>query len=61
MISRIDGGNGFDPSNQCMLKFYEDREDIADNMMRPWKSEVGEPLEISTKLVEMIMESYKES
>lgn len=44
-----------------MLKFYEDREDIADNMMRPWKSEVGEPLEISTKLVEMIMESYKES
>ena len=49
MITRIDnGGSCFEPTNQCMLKFYEDRDDIAANMLRPWKGEVGEPLSVSS-------------
>ena len=36
-----------------------DREDIADNLVRRWKSEVRNPLEASISLVEKIEEVYK--
>jgi hypothetical protein len=41
-----------------MMRFYEDREDIADNMLRPWKGEVEDALTVSSELVQLIMECY---
>lgn len=41
-----------------MLRFYEDRDDIADNMLRPWKGDFEDPLGVSSQLVQLIMDSY---
>lgn len=36
-----------------------DRDDIADNLVRKWKDEVHQPLEMSINLVHQIEEVYK--
>lgn len=49
LLERVDGdGTKFEATTQCMLWFYEDWEDIADNMLRPWKGEVDDPLVVSS-------------
>ncbi len=44
-----------------LYKFYEDRDDIADNLLRPWKGDIGGALEHSAKLVSLIYEVYEQS
>jgi hypothetical protein len=39
-------------------RFHMDRDDIADNMIKKWKGNVGNPLEISTNLVNLATEVY---
>lgn len=38
-----------------------DREDIADNLVRRWNSEVRDPLEVSSTLVNKIIEVFQEA
>lgn len=63
VITRIDGNQlrVFESAPHTLYKFYEDRDDIADNMLRPWKGEVKSnkyALEVSAELVQMIEEIY---
>lgn len=59
MISRIDSLNTFENKRQVLYKFYEDREDIPSNVIRPWKGEVGNAVDVSSELVNLIEEIYK--
>lgn len=61
VITRIDSNVYFEGSPQCLYKFYEDRDDIADNMLRPWKGPVNNALIHSVELVKMIEEIYIEA
>ena len=36
-----------------------DRDDIADNLMKRWKSDAGEALEVSQNLVNLATEVYQ--
>ena len=60
-ISRVDGEFVFLPSNTPMYQFFEDREDLAANMLRPWKESVGGALEVSYDLVKTIEDVYREA
>ena len=38
-----------------------DKEDIADNLVRRWKTQVRHPFEVSIQLVQAIEEVYKQA
>lgn len=40
---------------------YMDRDDVADNLTRKWKSEVRNALDVSTQLVHKVGEVYTEA
>lgn len=40
---------------------YMDREDIADNMLRRWKDQVRNALEVSANLVKLIEAVYEQA
>lgn len=44
IMERIDSQQPFEDSLNCIVRFYEDWDDIADNLLHPWKGEVGNPL-----------------
>lgn len=59
-ISRIDDKLEFSITNDPMYRFYEDREDLADNLLRPWKSHnISSALEVSINLVKLIEGIYR--
>lgn len=58
IIERIDTAAPFEATSNCVIRFYEDWDDIADNLLHPWKGEVGNALEHSANLVNLIMEAY---
>jgi hypothetical protein len=41
-----------------LYRFYADREDIADNMVKKWNGEVGDPLKVSENLVTLATDLY---
>lgn len=59
-MTRIDDVTYFEGTN-VYYQFYEDRDDIADNLLRPWKGEIGEPLAVSIELVRLIEEIYRQA
>jgi hypothetical protein len=61
VISRIDQLTTFDGKRQVLYRFYEDREDIASNLLRPWKGDVSNAVEVSSELVKLVEEIYKEA
>jgi len=44
-----------------LYRLYMDREDIADNQVRKWKSEVRGPMEVSVNLIPKVEELYKQA
>ena len=61
IIFRVDNGEFFQGGHTILYKFYEDRVDIASNLLRSWKGEVEPALDVSNTLVTAIGEIYKES
>ena len=55
IIERIDTQGPFEGTSNCIIWFYEDRDDIADNLLHPWKGDVGFALDHSAELVNLIM------
>ena len=41
-----------------LYRFYADREDIADNMVKKWNGEVVDPLKVSENLVTLATDLY---
>lgn len=56
IIENVEGKSLFNLND--LYKFYFDSDNIADNMLRTWKTEVGEPLAVSISLVEKVEEMY---
>ncbi len=57
IIQNVDNKKVF--SINDLYRLYMDREDIADNLVRKWKSEVKGALEVSISLIPKIEEVYK--
>lgn len=60
-ITRVDGDSVFLTSNTPIYQFYEDRDDLAANMLRPFKDKVESALEVSHELVKIIEDVYREA
>lgn len=60
-ISRVDGGNEFETSTNPMYRFYEDRDDLAANMIRPFKGTPKGALETSAEMSKLIEDVYREA
>jgi serine/threonine protein kinase len=60
-ITKVDGEGMFLPTNTPMYQFYEDRDDLAANMLRPFKDKVESAVEVSYELVKIIEEVYREA
>ena len=56
IIQNVDNNPVFSPHD--IYRLYMDREDIADNLVRRWNSEVRHPLEVSANLVQKIIEVF---
>jgi len=56
-ISNVDSKLDF--STVDLYRFYMDREDIADNLLRRWKEPVNGALEVSAQLVKLIETVYE--
>ena len=61
IILRVDKGEIFQGNHTTMYKFYEDRGDIASNLLRPWKGDINNALDVSAELVGLIEDIYKEA
>ncbi len=57
IIQNVENKKVFD--NAGLYRLYMDRDDIADNLVRKWKSEVRGALEVSVNLIPKIEEVYK--
>ena len=60
-ISRADNNVHFEPWTEFLYRFYEDRDDLASNMLRPFKGSVGGALEVSSNLINLIIEKASNS
>ena len=49
IIESVEGNFVFNRKN--LYRFYFDSDNIADNMIRKWKTEPGDPLDVSVALV----------
>ena len=56
IIENVEGKTLFNLND--LYRFYFDSETIADNMLRKWKTEPGDPLAVSVALVEKVQELY---
>lgn len=61
LIYAVDESMGliFNMSNH--YRFHMDRDDIADNLVKEWKENVGDPLEISMNLVTLATDVYQQA
>jgi len=59
MVRSVSGETGFDPTG--LYQFYMDRDDIPDNMIRRWKGDVRDALEVSVSLVKKMDDIYAKS
>lgn len=41
-----------------LYRFYMDRDDIADNLIKKWNGDAGDALEVSTNLVNLATDVY---
>lgn len=60
-ISRVDNNPDFEATHTPMYRFYEDRDDLAANMLRPFKGSVFGALDTSAELVKLIEDVYREA
>lgn len=60
-ISRVDNNPDFETTHAPMYRFYEDRDDLAANMLRPFKGTVFGALDTSVELVKLIEDVYREA
>ena len=44
-----------------LYRFYMDRDDIADNLVKKWNNPPGDPLEVSINLVKLATEVYEQA
>ena len=42
-----------------LYRFYMDRDDIADNLVKRWNNPAGDPNEVSENLVQLATEVYQ--
>ena len=42
-----------------LYRFFMDRDDIAENQVKKWKDEPGDPIEVSVNLVALITDVYQ--
>lgn len=61
IILRVDEGETFVGQLTILYKFYEDREDIASNLLRLWNGEIENALDVSVSLLNDIGIIYKEA
>lgn len=61
IILRLDKNDLFQGNHTTLYQFYEDRGDIASNLLRPWKGDVENALDLSADLVRLIDEIYNEA
>lgn len=47
IIYRIDGKTAFQGNHTTLYTFYEDRNDIPSNLLRPWNNPVESALDVS--------------
>lgn len=61
LIYAVDDSMGriFNMSNY--YRFHMDRDDIADNLVKEWKENVGDPLEVSMNLVTLATDVYQQA
>jgi len=61
LIYAVDESMGriFNMSN--FYRFHMDRDDIADNLVKEWKENVGDPLEVSMNLVSLATDVYQQA
>ena len=59
IIQNVDSKLDF--STVDLYRMYMDREDIADNMLRRWKDQVRNALEVSANLVPLIEGVYEQA
>ena len=57
LIENVDNKQIFDIND--LYRFRFDSDEIADNMVRTWGQEVGDPFEVSTSLVQKAIEMYQ--
>ena len=55
-IENVEGRALFNFKN--LYRFYFDSDNIADNMLKNWKAEPGDPLDVSIALVEKVQSFY---
>ena len=59
MIHAIEEKKGRIFNTNNLYRFFMDSDDIADNQVKKWNSEVGEALQVSLNLVDKITEVYQ--
>jgi hypothetical protein len=59
IIQNVDNKKVFNIND--LYRLYMDREDIADNLVRKWKSEVRGALEVSVNLIPKIEDVYNQA
>ena len=59
LINAVEDGQARIFNINNLYRFYMDRDDIADNMMKKWNKEPGDALEVSINLVELATELYQ--
>jgi hypothetical protein len=65
LIQAVEEGKGtmfkkkFNVNN--LYRFFMDRDDIADNQVKKWKDEPGDPIEVTMNLVSLIIDVYQKA
>ena len=44
-----------------LYRFFMDRDDIAENQVKKWKEEPGDPIEVTMNLVSLITDVYQKA
>jgi len=57
-FTAVDEAKGRIFSVNNLYRFYMDREDIADNMIKKWDGEGGDPQEVTNNLVTLATDLY---
>mmetsp|Transcript_16338 Transcript_16338/g.25249 ORF Transcript_16338/g.25249 Transcript_16338/m.25249 type:complete len:388 (+) Transcript_16338:778-1941(+) len=61
LLSAVEEGKGkiFNVNN--LFRFRQDRDDIADNLIKTWNGEAGDPVEVTKNLVNLATEVYQQA
>lgn len=64
LFETVDQGNKINLQNRKfnvnnLYRFFMDRDDIADNQLKKFKTKPGDPIEVSKNLIDLISEVYQ--